>query len=73
MVIAHFDSRDEEIRKMINQFAEICLSKEFIELKTELEQVYFRNGVENALLTAFQDAMYAILAQQEGARSKNLY
>lgn len=73
MVIARFDSRDGEIRKLINEFAEICLSKDFIELKTELELVYVRNGVENALLTAFQDAMYAILAQHEGARSKNLY
>lgn len=73
MVIARFDSRDEEIRKLINQFAEICLSKEFIELKTELEQVYLKNNIENALLTAFQDAIYAILAQQEGARGRNLY
>ncbi|HWI54475.1 MAG TPA: hypothetical protein VNT57_02175 [Desulfobacteria bacterium] len=73
MIIARFDSRDEEIRKLINQFAEICLSKEFLELKTELEQVYLRNDIENASLTAFQDAIYAILAQQEGARCKKLY
>lgn len=69
MVIAVSDSREEEIRRIINQIAEICLSKEFVELKNELERIYFKNGIENALLTAFQDALYSILVQQEGVRS----
>ncbi|MFA5881764.1 MAG: hypothetical protein WC834_06155 [Eubacteriales bacterium] len=69
MVIAVSDSREEEIRRIINQVAEICLSKEFVELKNELERIYFKNGIENALLTAFQDALYSILVQQEGVRS----
>lgn len=68
MVIAISDSREEEIRRIINQVAEICLSKEFADLKTELESIYFKNGIENALLTAFQDALYAILAQRDGVR-----
>lgn len=69
MVIAISDSREEEIRRIINQVAEICLSNEFVELKNELERIYFKNGIDNALLTAFQDALYSILVQQEGARS----
>lgn len=65
MVIAVSDSREDEIREIISYISEICLSKEFLDLKTELENIYFKNGIENALLTAFQDALYAILAQQD--------
>ncbi len=73
MVIAISNSREEEIRKIISQVAEICLSKEFVDLKNELESIYFKNGIENALLTAFQDALYAILAQQEQVRSSRTH
>jgi len=69
MVIAVSDSREEEIRYFVNLVAEICLSREFLDLRDELEKVYVKNGIDNALLTAFQDALYAILAQKEGARS----
>ncbi len=69
MVIAVSSSREEEIRQIINQVAAICLSEEFADLKNELERIYFQNGIENALLTAFQDALYTILTQQEGMRT----
>lgn len=59
MVIAVSDSGEEEIRKFINEVAEICLSDEFINLKNELESLYLKNGIENALLTAFQDALFS--------------
>lgn len=73
MVIASFGSKEEEIRMFIRKIADICLSKEFIDLKLELEQIYLKSGIENALLTAFQDAMYSILAQQEGCKgNKNI-
>jgi len=69
MVIAVSDSGEEEIRKFINEVAEICLSDEFINLKNELESLYFKNGIENALLTAFQDALFSIFTQREGVRN----
>ena len=72
MVIARFDSREEDVIKIINQIAEICITKEFTDLKAELESIYFKNGIENALLTAFQDALYAVWTQEEGARSRTL-
>lgn len=68
MVIAVSDTGEEKFREIINQVAEICLSQEFVDLRNELEGIYFRNGMENALLTAFQDALYAILAQREVVR-----
>lgn len=68
MVIAVSDTGEEDFRKVISQVAEICLSQDFIDLKNELEGIYFQNGIENAVLTAFQDALYAILAQEEGVR-----
>ncbi len=69
MVIAVSDSGEEEIRKFINEVAEICLSDEFINLKNELESLYLKNGIENALLTAFQDALFSIFTQREGVRN----
>jgi hypothetical protein len=68
MIIAPSDSKEMELREIISQIAEICLSEEFISLRDELERVYKNNGVDNSLLTAFQDALYSILAQQEGVR-----
>lgn len=68
MVIAVSDTGEEEFKKVINQVAEICLSREFVDLRNELEAIYFDNGIENALLTAFQDALYAILAQGNRVR-----
>ena len=68
MVIAVSDTGEEEFRRVINQVAEMCLSQEFVDLKNELEGIYFKKGIENALLTAFQDALYAILAQKDGVR-----
>jgi hypothetical protein len=44
------------------------LSEEFQTLKTELENIYFQSNVENFRLTAFQDALYAFLAQEEDER-----
>lgn len=68
MVIAVSDTGEEDFKKVINQVAEICLSQDFIDLRNELEGIYFENGIANALLTAFQDALYAILAQEDGLR-----
>jgi len=65
MVIAVSDSREEEMRKVVDQVAEICLSKEFNDLKKELEKIYLKNDIDNAPLTAFQDALYSIIAEQE--------
>lgn len=73
MVIAVPDAQEEEFRKIVDQVAEICLSKRFGELRRELEGIYARNHIENALLTAFQDALYVMLAEREALQEgKNL-
>jgi hypothetical protein len=68
MIIAASDSKEMEFREIINHVAEICQSEEFISLRDELERVYRNNGIDNSLLIAFQDALYSMLAQQEGVR-----
>jgi len=65
MVIAVSDSREEEMKKVVDQVAEVCLSKEFNDLRKELENVYLKDEIDNALLTAFQDALYSILTERE--------
>lgn len=68
MGVPKFDSNEEEIKKWLNHIALICLSEEFQTLKTELEKIYLQSDVENFRLTAFQDALYAFLAQEEDER-----
>ncbi|MBU7005585.1 hypothetical protein [Phosphitispora fastidiosa] len=65
MVIAVSDSREGEMKKVVDQVAEVCLSKEFNDLRKELENVYLKDEIDNALLTAFQDALYSILTERE--------
>ncbi|HHW44167.1 MAG: hypothetical protein IMW93_00835 [Thermoanaerobacteraceae bacterium] len=65
MGVPRFDSSEEEIREWLNHIALICLSAEFQELKKELERIYRCSNVENCTLVAFQDALYAFLAQEE--------
>lgn len=65
MIKSKAGSYDEEMKKLICQIAEICLSEEFQSLRHELELLYFDSGMENALLAAFQDALITMLAQKE--------
>ncbi|MCL6635351.1 MAG: hypothetical protein K6T29_06220 [Peptococcaceae bacterium] len=65
MGVPKFDSTEEEIRKWLNHIAMICLSEEFQSLKRELEAIYRQSNMENYRLTAFQDALYAFLSQEE--------
>jgi len=66
--VPKFDFNEEEIKKWLNHIALICLSEEFQTLKTELETIYCQSNVENFRLTAFQDALYAFIAQEEDER-----
>jgi formyltetrahydrofolate synthetase len=65
MGVPKFDSPEEEIKKWLNHIALICLSEDFQDLKKELEKIYMLSDVENVQLAAFQDALYAFLAQEE--------
>lgn len=65
MGVPRFDSSEEEIKKWARSIALICLSEEFQELKNELEQIYRQANLEDPAITAFQDALYAFLAQEE--------
>ncbi len=54
------------MKKWLNHIALICLSEDFQNLKRELEQIYQQADIEeDAQITAFQDALYAFLAQEE--------
>lgn len=65
MVIPKVDSREEDFKKLLKQIARICLSEEFLSLRQELEGLYNNSDLENAMVAAFQDALYSILAQEE--------
>lgn len=69
MGVPKFDSPEEEIRKWLNHIALICLSEEFQSLKKELETIYLQAELEDFRLTAFQDALYAFLTQEEEERA----
>ncbi len=73
MGIPKFDLPEEEIKKWLNQIAFICLSEEFQSLKKELETIYVESNVENVRLTAFQDALYAFLNQDDDERAHEIH
>jgi len=64
-----FNFPEEEMKKWISSISMICLSDEFQELKSELEQIYRRANVDNPAIIAFQDALFAFIAQEEENRS----
>jgi len=71
--IPKFDFPEEEIKKWLNHIAFICLSEEFQSLKKELETIYIESNVENVRLTAFQDALYAFLNQDDDERANQIH
>lgn len=64
MGVPGFDAAEEEIKEWVRSVALIVLSEEFQELKSELEETYRRSGVEDPVITAFQDALYTFLAER---------
>lgn len=60
-----YDTPEEEVKRWLNHIALICLSEEFQSLKRELESIYVKSNMDNVRITAFQDALYAFLAQEE--------
>ncbi|MFZ5642388.1 MAG: hypothetical protein ACOY46_02210 [Bacillota bacterium] len=71
MGVPKLDSPEEEIKKWLNHIALICLSEDFQTLKKELENIYKKSDIENFRIMAFQDALYAFLAQEEENLSVN--
>ncbi|MGI5839594.1 MAG: hypothetical protein ACOX8W_08005 [bacterium] len=59
------DYREEQVRMIVDRISNICLSNEFHALREELEAIYERCGIEDAVVTAFQDALYTMLTQSE--------
>lgn len=60
------DNHEEEMKSFIRKMSAICVSVEFATLRRELELLYLSGRVENAAVTAFQDALYALLTESEG-------
>lgn len=60
-----YDTPEEEVKRWLNHIALICVSEEFQSLKRELESLYVKSNIDNVRITAFQDALYAFLAQEE--------
>jgi len=63
------DGREEELKRFIKKISVICLSDEFQNLKKELEIMYLRCKMDNALMVAFQDALFTLLAQEEESQT----
>jgi len=53
------------LRKVVQQISQICLSEEFLALAEELEGFYAKTQADHASIVAFQDALYALIAQEE--------
>lgn len=58
-------AREEQLKDVLDQIAQICITEEFQVLKRELEVMYRRCKVQDPAKLAFQDALYSLLIQQE--------
>lgn len=65
MAVPNYNSPDDEIKRWLNHIASICLSEDFQILKKELETQYVKSNMDNVRLVAFQDALFAFLAQND--------
>lgn len=65
MAVPNHNAPDEEIKRWLNHIATICLSEDFLTLKKELETQYVKSNMDNVRLVAFQDALFAFLAQND--------
>lgn len=63
---------EEQIKKLLNLVAQICLSEEFLFLKKELEIIYAHEELDNSKLHAFQDALYSFLSEEEAEKIVHL-
>lgn len=59
------DDYHQKLNRFVKLVSDICMSGEFLALKKELESIYSQYNVEGASILAFQDALYAIIAQEE--------
>ncbi|HHX51157.1 MAG TPA: hypothetical protein GX711_06940 [Clostridia bacterium] len=59
------DDQHQRVFHYAQFVAGICLSEKFIALKKELEAYYRGSQTEDWFLLAFQDALYAMMAEEE--------
>lgn len=64
MVFPVADTNDEEVKEFIKKISAICTGEKFHALRKELEIIYWQNNIENAVLTAFQDALFTLLSEE---------
>lgn len=65
MGIPVIDEYHQDLNKIVQLISRICMSGEFLTLKKELEIMYHQCGADSDSMLAFQDALYAIIAQEE--------
>lgn len=65
VAMPNYNAPDDEIKRWLNCIAAICLSEDFKVLKQELEKQYNKSNIDNVRLVAFQDALFAFLAQND--------
>lgn len=64
------DEYHQDLNKFVQRISRICMSGEFLALKKELEGIYNKQQVEGASMLAFQDALYALIAQEEAEEGR---
>ncbi len=58
---------DHELENISSHVSKVCLSPEFEDLRKELFVLYNRCGAQNAKKQAFEDTLYALLAENDNS------
>lgn len=73
MLFPLLHDRDEEIRVLASKVSFICSSEEFQSLRRELEHIYRESGMLDVTISAFRDALYTLLIQDEDTSQMRCY
>jgi hypothetical protein len=69
MVVMSNEEFPDDTKAFLHKIALIVLSEEFKSLRSELEGIYTRSKEENVSISAFKDALFALLAQEDEKNS----
>lgn len=58
---------DETLRSVASKVTGICLSREFDEFRQELESIYRLSGSDDVVASAFEDALFAMMAEDDSS------
>lgn len=69
----YIDENHSYYKDLAEKLSLIIYNKDFFNLQSELETLYYKHGFEKPQFYAFQDALYSFLVQEESFLKAKAY